>query len=86
MRSFSFHFPLFQPGDVFLEYLGLVLDTVLGKELACSRECRVVMNVRVVPQSGLSFLLLFRGSDHRGTIENRADVSKHGTGKARDSG
>ena len=44
MCSSLFHFPLFQPGDIFLEYLGLLPDTVPGEQRVCSRERRVVMN------------------------------------------
>ena len=53
-----------------IDLFPLLPDMVLGKEFICSRECHVVMNVRVpferIPngrsefrQPGLSFLLLF---------------------------
>ena len=53
-REDTDHFPLFQFGDMLLEYqppfgfdFGLLPDGVLGEELIGRRECRVVMDIRV---------------------------------------
>ena len=77
-RKGTDHFPLLQLRDMLFKYqpsfrlyLGLLPDGVLSKELIDSRECCIMVNVRVpfeqVPdgrpefrQPGFSFFLFFR--------------------------